>query len=380
MFKNHINSAIGQARLAVRVRSMLGVVEDPNVKVGINGFGRVGRLICKIIQETEGIDVVAINDPHIDAEYMAYMLVHGNSNVAGPYRGDVLAEDGQLLLDGRPVSVFAEREPSATNWASAGAKYIIECSGQHDNLRKASGHLKSGATRVLVAAPCTGAPTFVMGANHKRYANEPVLTAGSAATHCLALLAKVVHEACGGIETAMATVVHASTLPELEQVQAGPSGAQAADWRSGRGEGLDIIPAASEAAASVGTLLPELQGKVHGSSYRVPAPGSGSVVDLTVRLSAPCELAELRKALREAAASPALRGKLGYRDDAVDGADFSADGRSCVVDGRSSLALSPTFVKLVAWYGNEWAYCRRVVELALHMQAVEHGVVPDAML
>ena len=166
LFAN-INSAIGQARLAVRVRSMLGVEEDPNLKVGINGFGRIGRLVCKMIQETAGIDVVAINDPYIDADYMAYMLLHGSSNVAGPYCGDVLAENGQLLLDGRPGTVYAQREPEKTNWVAAGARYVIDCSGLHDTLRKASGHLKGGAHKVLVAAPCAHAPTFVMGANHK---------------------------------------------------------------------------------------------------------------------------------------------------------------------------------------------------------------------
>lgn len=380
---NVLNSAIGQAKLASRVRSMLGVEEDPNVKVGINGFGRLGRMVCKIVQETAGIDVVAINDPHIDAEYMAYMLLHGKSNLAGPYSGEVLVENGQLMLDGRPVSVMAERSCNEINWVSAGAKYVVECSGHFDTLKKARGHLTGGAKRIVVAAPCVDAPTFVMGANHKAYNNEEVISGGSAAMHCLALLCRVVHEAeaTGGIEHASASVMHASEPLELEQVLAGPSGAKAADWRSGRGEGIDIVPAASEAAQIVGKLLPDLEGRVHGSCYRLPAPtGGASVLDLTVKLRRPCEMDALLRAVRDAAETPALRGKLGYRDDAVDGGDFRADGRTCIVDAQASLALNDTFVKLIAWYNNEWAFCRRLVELLIHMQAVEFGVNPDALL
>ena len=375
-------SVIDQAKLAVRVRTMLGVKEDPNVKVGINGFGRLGRLICKIIQETEGIDVVAINDPHIDAEYMAYMLIYGKSNVAGPYRGDVLEEAGQLLLDGRPVTVMAMRNCNEINWVSAGVKYVVDCSGQTDVLKKANGHLTGGALRVVVAAPCANAPTFVMGVNHKAYNSEEVISTGSTAMHCLALLCKVVHEAeaTGGIEHASASVLHASRLPELEQVQAGPGGAKSADWRSSRGEGIDIIPAANESAQMIGTLLPELAGRVHGSSFRVPAPmGGASCVDLTVKLRQPCGLDAVRKAVRDAAETPALVGTLGYRDDAVDSSDFVSDGRTCIFDGAASMALNDSFVKLIAWYNNEWAYCRRIVELILHIQAVDHGVVGDAL-
>ena len=389
LFAN-LNSAIGEARLAVRVRSMLGVKEDPNLKVGINGFGRLGRLVCKAVQEMEGIDVVAINDPYIEADYMAYMLQHGDGRTpVGAYGGGVVVEDGQLLLDGRPVTVMAVREPSEINWVSTGARYIVECSGCFETLRRASGHLTGGAQRVIIASPSADTipadtPQFVMGANHLSYANETVISAGSTASHCLSILAKVVHESVG-IAHASVSVLHSSKERELDHVTAGPAGPESSDWRSGRGEGVDVIPAASEAAASLPKLVPDLAGRVGGSCFRVPSEGGVSVLDLTLILETPCELARLKQIIREAAATSALRGKLGYRDDSVDSHDFAADGRSCILDGASCMAPGgsseegSSLVKLVAWYANEWPYARRMVELMLHMQDVDHGVVAEAL-
>ena len=376
-FASHLNTALGQARLAVRVRTMLGVAEDPNVKVGINGFGRIGRLVAHAICELEGVDVVAINDPYIDAEYMAYMLQHDPTH--GAYKGTVLADAGGLLLDGRPLTITAHKEPSQINWVSSGARYVVEASGCFDTPKRATAHLRGGAQRVIVAAPCGDAPQFVMGANHLSYNNEPLVSAGSAATHCLALLTRAVHESVG-IKQASVSVLHASRPHELEHIGPGPAGEKSNDWRSGRAEGTDIIPAASEAARSVGQLLPDLSGRLHGACFRVPAPGLVSVVDLTVELAAPCEFKHLKRCMRDAAQSRVLAGKLGYRDDSVGGGDFSDDGRSCIVDGQSSLALNDHFVKLVAWYGNEWPYAKRIAELILHMQAVDHGVVQDGLV
>ena len=188
-----LNTAIGEARLASRVRNMLGVKEDPNVKVGINGFGVMGRLVCKACQEIEGIDVVAINDPYVDVEYMAYQLQHpglATGACGGPYQGEIVAENEQLMLDGRPVTVMSEPEPDKIEWVSTGAKYVVDCTGAFNTMRKASGHFKGGAQKVIVAGACGEAPQYVMGANHKTYKNETLVSAGTPANHCLALLVK----------------------------------------------------------------------------------------------------------------------------------------------------------------------------------------------
>ena len=373
-----LSSAMGQARLAARVRGMLGVEEDPNLKVGLNGFGRRGRLLCRAIREASGIDLVAINDPYIDVDYMAHMLQH--DRVRGPYRGSVVADSGGLLLDGKPVTVTAHVDPGDINWFKAGARYVVECSGAFETQRTASAHLRGGAVRVVVAAPCRDAPTYVMGVNHLRYADEPCVSAGSAPTHCLALLAKAVDDAFG-IDVACANVLLAQQPAQLEQVTPGPSGVGCDGWRSGRGGGVDIVPSASDAVDATRLLLPELADRLHGAAYRVPAPGGVSLIDLTVSLRQPAELREIMRAMRAAADSPALRGRLGYREDAVrSGADFASDGRSAVFDGHTSVALSPTFAKLAAWFDNEWPHARRVVELLLHIQAVEHGVPHEALV
>jgi glyceraldehyde 3-phosphate dehydrogenase len=368
---SQLNTAIGQARLAARVRGMLGIQEDPNVKVGINGFGTMGRLIAHAIRETEGVDLVAINDPYIDAEYMAYMLEH--DSVHGPYKGTVVPDSGDLMVDGRPVTVTSIKDPSQINWVAAGARYVVEASGHFDTPKRAAAHLLGGAHRVVVAAACGDAPQFVVGANHQGYNNEPLVSAGSAAAHCLALLARALDESVG-LTQGCACVLLASRPQQLEQVAAGPSGEKSLDWRSGRGEGVDVIPAATAAATETCALLPQLRGKLCGATaFRVPAPGGVSVVDFSVELAAPVALAQLKQKLRDVAASPQFTGRLGYRDDAVGGVDFVGDGRSCVIDANSCLAVSDTFVKIVAWFANEWPYAKRLVELLLHMQAVEHG-------
>lgn len=377
-FASHLNTALGQARLAVRVRSMLGLAEDPNIKVGINGFGRLGRLIAHAIRETEGVDIVAINDPYIDAEYMAYMLDHDPTH--GKYRGTVVADNGGLLLDGRPIEVTAHKEPGEINWVASGARYVIEASGCFDTPKKASAHLKGGAARVVVCAPCADVPQFVVGANHLRYNNEPLVSAGSAASHCLAILCRAVHEASGILQAGV-SVIYASKPQELEHVlPVGPAGEKSGDWRSGRGDGIDIIPSSSQAARQLEVLLPHLKGRVHGNCWRVPAPGAVSCVDLSVQLERPTAFAELKQRLRDASMSTSLAGKLGFRDDSVGGGDFADDGRSCIIDGAASIALNDGFVKVVAWYANEWPYAKRVVELLLHMQAVDHGVVQEGLV
>ena len=358
--------------------SAMSASEDPNIKVGINGFGRLGRLIAHAIRETEGVDIVAINDPYIDAEYMAYMLDHDPTH--GKYRGTVVADNGGLLLDGRPIEVTAHKEPGEINWVASGARYVIEASGCFDTPKKASAHLKGGAARVVVCAPCADVPQFVVGANHLRYNNEPLVSAGSAASHCLAILCRAVHEASGILQAGV-SVIYASKPQELEHVlPVGPAGEKSGDWRSGRGDGIDIIPSSSQAARQLEVLLPHLKGRVHGNCWRVPAPGAVSCVDLSVQLERPTAFAELKQRLRDASMSTSLAGKLGFRDDSVGGGDFADDGRSCIIDGAASIALNDGFVKVVAWYANEWPYAKRVVELLLHMQAVDHGVVQEGLV
>lgn len=291
-----MKNAFGQARLAARVQHTFGVAEDPNLKVGINGFGRRGRLLCRAIRETDGIDLVAVNDPYIDAAYMAHMVQH--DAVHGSYIDSVAEDAGQLVLDGRPISVTSHADPAAINWSAAGARYVVDCSGQFETARKISGHQRGGAQRVVVAGPCAGAPCFMMGVNHTRYANEAVVAAGSAAAQCLALLLKAV-DAAVDLEFATASVVYASRSRELEQIAAGPAGEASADWRSGRPGGLDTIPAHSDAAEVVCEVLPSLAGRVRSSAFRVPAEESASAIDTTILLRSPAELRAVRAAIRD---------------------------------------------------------------------------------
>lgn len=374
MLKGHLatmKTAIGQATLSARVRHMLGVEEDPNVKVGINGFGKLGRLLACAIREIDGIDLVAINDPYLEADYMAYMLQHDSA--PGGYLGTAEAVEDELMLDGRPCCLFAERESSKIPWHSSGATFVVEASGRCSSVVAAQAHLKGGAQHVVVAAPCDDCPQLVVGINETTYSGQSVVSGASAAAHCLALLLKVVNDAFG-VEQASASVLQACSKQQLEEVVAGPSGKGHADWRSGRGEGLDIIPTQAEPIAAVRAILPSLARRIGGAGFRLPAEGSASVVDLTVELRKQASMETIRGAFAAAAFSMPLRGRLGHRDDEVDGGDVCVDGRAAIFDGRASMALSPTFVKLIGWFPNEWGYCRRLIELILHMHLHDLGV------
>lgn len=371
-----LKTAMGQAALSARIRKMLGVEEDPNLKVGINGFGKLGRLIARAIMEAEDVDLVAINDPYVDADYMAYQLLH--DDVHGPCRATVEAPDRRsLLINGRPVNLLSTREPEKVDWDGGGARYVIEASGRFTTAHLARGHLKSaGVEHVIIAAPCADVPQLLAGVNSTSYKGETVVSCGSSASHCLALLCKALDEAFG-LESAAVSVLQACTSHELSQVEAGPQGANDG-LRSGSSGSRDIIPTCSEAVAAVRKMLPALAGRLGGLAFRVPSsPGGASVVDLTVELRSPADLGAIRAAMSAAASAEPLRGRLGFRDDDVDGADFDADGRSCIFDGRASMALSSTFVKVVAWYPREWAYARRLVEVLLHMQAIDRGQLGD---
>lgn len=376
-----LKTAMGQARLSVRVRKMLGVEEDPNLKVGINGFGRLGRMLATVLVEAEGIDLVAINDPFVDPEYMAYMLQQDGA--PNGFHTSAEGDDklGQLRLDGKPITVFSSKDPSKIDWFSAGAVYIIEASGRFTSAASAAGHLEGGAQHVVVAAPLEDCPQLLVGVNHEAYAGETVISAGSACAHALAYLLTVLEDACGegGIAHACASVLQASSDIELEQVAPGPQGANSSDWRSSMRGNLDTIPRALDALADVRAILPTMATRLGGSSFRVPSPvrPGASCIDLTLMLDRPTELARLRTAMRVAAQQQPLRGRVGYRDDDVSAADFAIESRSVIFDGHASLQHSPSMLKVIAWYPHEWAYCRRLMELLYHMHAFDYGAAPE---
>lgn len=334
-------------------------------------------MLCSTILRTEGLVLAAINDPYVQPEYMEYMLRESSPPVNAEARA------GGLVLDGVHVPVFTGRTPDAIDWASAGVAYVIEASGQFCSRSKAQGHLVGGAAYVVVAAPCDDAPQLVAGINHLSFGGEKVVSAGSSATHCAALLAKVVDEAAG-IEEGLISVIAASTLHELQKVQPGPRGGRlSADIRSSREIGsADIVPASLETPAALTRLMPKLAGRLAGSAYRVPG-ADVSAVDLTCKLRDPAGIEGVKRAVRAACDSAQLRGKVGYREESEGGLDAglapdfgaAADLPPCIFDAGSSLGLNDTFVKLVAWFPNEWGYCKQLLELVAHIHVVECGAV-----
>merc|ERR1711936_302859 len=294
-----------------------------------------------------GAQVVAVNDPFISLEYMVYMFKYDSTH--GQYKGEVKAEDGKLVIDGQAITVFAERDPAAINWASAGAKYVVESTGVFTTVEKASAHHKGGAEKVIISAPSADAPMFVMGVNEDSYSPDmKVVSNASCTTNCLAPLAKVIHDNYGILEGLM-TTVHATTA--TQKTVDGPSGK---DWRGGRGASQNIIPSSTGAAKAVGKVIPDLNGKLTGMAFRVPTPDV-SVVDLTVRLKTGATYEEICAKIKEASEGP-LQGILGYTEDMVVSTDFLGDDRSSIFDAKAGIQLSNTFVKLVSWYDNEFGY------------------------
>merc|ERR1712198_481769 len=332
----------------------------PATKIGINGFGRIGRLVLRAAVE-KGATVVAINDPFIPLDYMVYMFKYDSTH--GQFKGEV-KEDGKFLyVNGTKITVFNERDPANINWASAGAEYIVESTGVFTTTDKATAHTKGGAKKVIISAPSADAPMFVMGVNHEKY--DPglqIVSNASCTTNCLAPLAKVINDKYGILEGLM-TTVHATTA--TQKTVDGPSGK---DWRGGRGAAQNIIPSATGAAKAVGKVIPELNGKLTGMAFRVPTPDV-SVVDLTVRLTKECSYDDIKAAMKKAATSGQLAGFLGYTEDDVVSQDFIGDIRSSIFDAKAGIQLSPTFVKVVSWYDNEFGYSNRVIDLLKHMQA-----------
>lgn len=332
------------------------------VKVGINGFGRIGRLVFRAAVNNPAIEIVGINDL-IDADYMAYMLKYDSTH--GLFKGDVKVEGGHLVVNGQKIRVSAEKDPATLKWGEVGAKYVVESTGLFLSQDTAAKHIAAGASKVVLSAPSKDdTPMFVMGVNHKEYKSSiDIVSNASCTTNCLAPLAKVLHDKFGIVEGLM-TTVHATTA--TQKTVDGPS---MKDWRGGRGAGQNIIPSSTGAAKAVGKVIPSLNGKLTGMSFRVPTPDV-SVVDLTCRLEKGTTYDEIKKAMK-AAADGDMKGIMGYTEDAVVSTDFIGDSRSSIFDADAGIMLNANFVKVVSWYDNEWGYSSRVVDLVMHMASVK---------
>ncbi|KAG2679590.1 hypothetical protein I3760_11G057300 [Carya illinoinensis] len=328
-------------------------------KIGINGFGRIGRLVLRIAISRDDIDVVAVNDPFVDAKYMAYMLKYDSTH--GVFKGTInVLDESTLEINGKKIKIVSKREPAEIPWGDFGSEYVVESSGVFTTIDKASAHKKGGARKVVISAPSADAPMFVVGVNEKTYNPKmDIVSNASCTTNCLAPLAKVVHEEFGILEGLM-TTVHATTA--TQKTVDGPS---KKDWRGGRGAGQNIIPSSTGAAKAVGKVLPELNGKLTGMAFRVPTPNV-SVVDLTCRLEKSASYEDVKAAIKYASEGP-LKGILGYTDEDVVSNDFLGDSRSSIFDAKAGIGLSASFMKLVSWYDNEWGY-RYVFSLFLTHQ------------
>lgn len=333
-----------------------------SVKVGINGFGRIGSLSFEASFDKEDVEIVAINDPFIDVEYMVYMIKH--DTIHGQSNEEVYAENGELVVNGHHVKVFNEKDPVNVPWGEVGAEYILECSGVFTTIETASAHLQAGAKKVIISAPSKDAPMFVMGVNNETYSSDMnIVSNASCTTNCLAPLAKVVHDNFG-IKDGLMTTVHSITA-----TQKTVDGASKKDWRGGRAASYNIIPSSTGAAKAVGKVIPSLNGKLTGMSFRVPTVDV-SVVDLTVNLEKPATYEEICAAIKKASEGE-LKGIIGYTDELLVSSDFIHDPRTCIFDEKAGIALTDTFVKLVAWYDNEWGYSNKLLDLAVYMHSKE---------
>merc|ERR1712002_1362774 len=326
-------------------------------KIGINGFGRIGRLVCRAAFD-HGAEVVAVNDPFIDLDYMVYMFKYDSTH--GRFKGTVEAKDGKLVINGKAVTVFNERDPANIKWSDAGAEYVVESTGVFTTIEKASLHFKGGAKKVIISAPSADAPMYVMGVNHTAYStSENVVSNASCTTNCLAPLAKVIHDNFEIVEGLM-TTVHATTATQM--TVDGPSGKL---WRDGRGAAQNIIPASTGAAKAVGKVIPALNGKLTGMAFRVPTPNV-SVVDLTVRTKEAATYEDIKAAIKKASEG-SMKGIMGYTEEQVVSSDFNGDTHSSIFDAGAGISLNDNFVKLVSWYDNEFGYSNRVVDLMCYM-------------
>ncbi|HZH54584.1 MAG TPA: type I glyceraldehyde-3-phosphate dehydrogenase [Sphingobacteriaceae bacterium] len=326
------------------------------MKIGINGFGRIGRLAFRVASQRADIEIVGINDL-VDADYLAYMLKYDSTH--GRFDGEVRVEDGNLIVNDKTIRVTAEKDPENLKWDEVGAEVILEATGLFLTREAAEKHIKAGAKKVVLSAPAKSddIPTFVMGVNHdKLRPDQNIVSNASCTTNCLAPLAKVLNENFGIIEGLMSTI-HAVTA--TQKTVDGPS---KKDWRGGRGAYQNIIPSTTGAARAVGLVLPELKGKLTGMSFRVPVPNV-SVVDMTVRLEKPTSYDEVKAAFKSASEEGMMQGVVGYTEDAVVSEDFRTDPRTCIFDANAGIALNDHFIKVVAWYDNEWGYSTKLIDL-----------------
>ena len=334
------------------------------IKVGINGFGRIGRLVFRAaMAQPDVFEIVGVNDPFIDLDYMVYMTKY--DTLHGQFNGTVEAKDGKLVVNGQAVNVYACMNPEEIPWGECGAEYVVESTGVFTTTEKASAHFKGGAKKVVISAPSKDAPMFVMGVNNDKYTSDMnVVSNASCTTNCLAPLTKVINDKFGMVEGLM-TTVHSTTA--TQKTVDGPS---KKDWRGGRAAAGNIIPSSTGAAKAVGKVIPELNGKLTGMSMRVPTLDV-SVVDLTCRLATPATYEEICAAVKEASETT-MKGILGYTEDMVVSSDFLSDPRTSIFDAKAGIALTDNFVKLVAWYDNEWGYSNKVLMLIQHMYGVDH--------
>jgi glyceraldehyde 3-phosphate dehydrogenase len=332
------------------------------IKIGINGFGRIGRFVFRVAVATENVEVVGINDL-IDVDYMAYMLKYDSTH--GRFKGTVEVKDGNLIVNGKKIRVSAERNPADLKWDAVGAEYVVESTGLFLTKESAQGHITAGAKKVIMSAPSKDdTPMFVMGVNNTEYKKDMTFVSNaSCTTNCLAPIAKVLHDNFGIVDGLM-TTVHATTA--TQKTVDGPS---MKDWRGGRGAGQNIIPSSTGAAKAVGKVIPALNGKLTGMAFRVPTPDV-SVVDLTVNLAKGATYAEICAAMKAASEGP-MKGVLGYTEDQVVSNDFVGEAQTSVFDAKAGIALTDKFVKVVSWYDNEMGYSTKVVELIQHMYKVD---------
>ena len=329
-----------------------------SIKIGINGFGRIGNLAFQAALSRKEIEVVAINDPFITADYMAYMTKY--DTVHGKFEGSISAEDGKLIVNGQEIKVYNEMEPKNIPWGANGVDYVLECSGVFTTIDKANAHLEGGAKKVIISAPSKDAPMFVMGVNNDKYTNDMnIISNASCTTNCLAPLAKVINDNFG-IKDGLMTTVHSTTA-----TQKTVDGASKKDWRGGRAASANIIPSSTGAAKAVGKVIPELNGKLTGMAFRVPTVDV-SVVDLTCNLEKQATYEEICNAVKVASENE-MKGIIEYVTDPVVSSDFIHDEHTSIFDSTAGIALTDTFVKLVAWYDNEWGYSNKLVDLLVYI-------------
>ncbi|MDP4153864.1 MAG: type I glyceraldehyde-3-phosphate dehydrogenase [Bacillota bacterium] len=335
------------------------------IKIGINGFGRIGRLVFRVAMADPACEVVGVNDPFITVDYMAYMLKY--DTIHGQYTGSIAIEGDKLVVNGKKICVYASKDPAVIPWKDCGAEYVVESTGVFTTTEKASAHLTAGAKKVVISAPAKDkeTPTFVCGVNTDKYTKDMlVVSNASCTTNCLAPLSKVINDKFGIVEGLMSTV-HSTTA--TQKTVDGPS---MKDWRGGRAAAGNIIPSSTGAAKACALVIPELKGKLTGMSFRVPTLDV-SVVDLTVKLAKPTTYEEICKEVKRASENE-MKGILGYTDEDVVSSDFISDPRTSIFDAKAGIMLNETFVKLVSWYDNEWGYSNKVVDLIKVMYAADN--------